>query len=82
MQRQFNQKKHSLALRIIAAMGAYKPRVTIMNPDTLEQMRLDAKRRRRPLTGRGNYGVNLMSKFADLRDAKRRAGGRRAWRLF
>lgn len=62
-----NTEKSSLALRIIIALGAYCPKVKLQNPLTFEIEQMRNKRRKRPLTGRGKYGVGLMAHFANKR---------------
>lgn len=60
----FHKPMVTLATRIIAALGAYCPRVKFSaNEDAFIAAQLKGKRRTRPLTGRGNYGKNLMAHF-------------------
>lgn len=62
-------KEKNLALSLILALRAYKPKVTIENELQFTLQQLRAKRRTRPLTGRGHYGRNLQAHFDSLRKA-------------
>lgn len=55
------------ALSLVVALGAYCPRVKLSDEKTLAMEKAKAKRRTRPMIGRGNYGKNLMAHFDELR---------------
>lgn len=61
------------ALKIVVALGAYCPRVTITDPEQLAKQIAAGKRRKRPLTGRGGYGKSLMAHFDRQRSANKAA---------
>lgn len=64
------EQKNNAALQLVFALGAYCPRVKVQNELAFELERQRAKRRKRPLAGRGNYGANLMAYFDDKRKLK------------
>lgn len=56
-------RSRSIGLAILAALGAYVPRVKMIDPVTEAEALHKRKRRNRPLMGRGNYGRNLKAHF-------------------
>ncbi len=60
-------EKMNAALSLVVALGAYCPIVKLTHEKSLEIEKAKAKRRTRPLTGRGNYGKNLMAHFDNER---------------
>jgi hypothetical protein len=60
-------EQDNVAVQLVVALGAYCPKVKIHNPVMFDVERQRAKRRTRPLTGRGNYGKNLMAHFDEKR---------------
>lgn len=63
-----NQQKKNMALYIVMALGAYCPRVKIGQDElSFNLQKLAAKRRKRPLLGRGFYGEGLRAHFARKR---------------
>ena len=65
--------KPNVAVQLILALGAYKPVVTIQNELAFTLERLRAKRHKRPMTGRGNYGASLKVYFDEKRLAAKAA---------
>jgi hypothetical protein len=61
-------KEMNTALSLVVALGAYCPRVKLSNEKALATEKAKAKRRTRPLIGRGNYGKSLIAHF----DSKRK----------
>lgn len=55
------------ALQIVVALGAYCPTVKLSNPIAFAQAQMAAKRRTRPMKGRGSYGKNLRAYFDSVR---------------
>jgi hypothetical protein len=62
-------KEMNAATQIVAMLGAYCPRVKLSDEKALEIEKAKAKRRTRPMIGRGKYGENLMAHF-DLKRKK------------
>lgn len=60
-------KQDNLAVMLVKALGAYCPKVKIQDEITFYIEKHRAKRRKRMLTNRGNYGKNLMAHFDEKR---------------
>lgn len=61
------------ALSLVVALGAYCPRVKLSDEKTLALEKAKAKRRTRPMTGRGSYGKTLMAHFDGVNGEKKAA---------
>lgn len=61
------EPKQTLAVRIVAALGAYCPKVKLFDEKILAREAMVNKRRKRPMLGRGNYGRDLMAYFDSVR---------------
>lgn len=55
--------KANAAVQILVMLGAYCPRVKITDPVLFHHQQNAAKRRTRPMVGRGNYGRNIRALF-------------------
>jgi hypothetical protein len=64
--------KMTTALGLVIALGAYCPFVKIQNELAFNLEIQRAKRRKRPMAGRGNYGASLQFHFDETRAAKKR----------
>jgi hypothetical protein len=65
--------KPNTAVRLLLALGAYKPTVTIQNELQFTMEKLRAKRHKRPMTGRGNLAKFLKEYFDGKRQAAKQA---------
>lgn len=60
------------ALRLVVGLGAYCPYVKLSEETALAAATAKAKRRTRPLLGRGGFGKNLVAMFAKKRMQSRK----------
>lgn len=67
-------KTMNTAISLLVSLGAYCPTVKLTNEKRFEIEKSAAKRRKRPITGRGNYGKNLMAYFDKKRADEKRFG--------
>ena len=58
-----NKPKVNMAVVILTSLRAYKPKVTVQDELTFTLERLRAKRRTRPMAGRGSWGKFLKEHF-------------------
>lgn len=59
----YPKQEMSTALSLIVSLGAYCPRVKLPDEKIMAVSAAKAKRRTRPLIGRGKYGLSLQSHF-------------------
>lgn len=62
-------EKMTTALQLLLHLGAYCPRVKIMNEEIMAKAKADVKRHKRARIGRGYYGKHLTAHFQRTRMA-------------
>jgi hypothetical protein len=79
MKRIYEKQDMNTALSLVVALGAYCPRVkSVGDEKTLLEMQMKAKRRTRPMIGRGTTSKFLMAHFAEKRMKDKKAKAKRA----